>query len=119
LRDLLFKDSAKNKSFVVSRARRGVKEAILDYRCLKTASVEGDAVTLISVRLHTGRTHQIRVQFSSRRHPLLGDAKYGGNADYPLALHAYRLSFVHPNGKRLTFSSEQPAELPWILFEET
>ena len=72
LTDLLFKDSRKNKVFVVKKARTGVKEARLQYRHL------GDG--LIHVRLFTGRSHQIRVQFSSRGFPLIGDHKYGSRA---------------------------------------
>ena len=70
--DLLWKDSAKNKVFVVKRERRGVKKARLEYKRLS----EGEA-SLVRIRLHTGRSHQIRVQFSSRGFPLLGDHKYG------------------------------------------
>ena len=73
LTDLLFKDSRKNKVFVVKKARAGVKEAKLQYRYLG----EG----LVHVRLFTGRSHQIRVQFSSRGFPLVGDHKYGSRAD--------------------------------------
>ena len=70
--DLLFKDSAKNKVFVVKKERKGVKKARLEFRRL-TAGEE----SLVRVQLHTGRSHQIRVQFSSRGYPLLGDHKYG------------------------------------------
>ena len=70
--DLLWKDSKKNKVFVVKRQRSGVKKARLEYRVLKLG-----AHSLVRVRLHTGRSHQIRVQFSSRGYPLVGDHKYG------------------------------------------
>lgn len=70
--DLLWKDSAKNKVFVVKRERKGVKKARLEYRRLS----EGEPA-LVRIRLHTGRSHQIRVQFSSRGYPLVGDHKYG------------------------------------------
>ena len=70
--DLLWKDAAKNKVFVVKRMRGGVKKARLEYRCL-----QGGEQSLVRVRLHTGRSHQIRVQFASRGYPLLGDHKYG------------------------------------------
>lgn len=71
--DLLFKDSSKNKVFIVKRERKGVKRAILEYETLKTY----DNTSLVKVYLHTGRSHQIRVQFASRKHPLIGDHKYG------------------------------------------
>ena len=74
--DLLFKDSAKNKVFVVNRQRAGVKKARLEFVRLR----EGD-VSLVRVRLHTGRSHQIRVQFASRKFPLVGDHKYGSKDD--------------------------------------
>lgn len=70
--DLLWKDSKKNKVFVVKRQRGGVKKAKLEYRVLKSGET-----SLVRVRLHTGRSHQIRVQFSSRGYPLVGDHKYG------------------------------------------
>jgi len=70
--DLLFKDSSKNKVFVVKKERRGVKKARLEFTRL-TAGEE----SLVRIRLHTGRSHQIRVQFSSQGFPLVGDHKYG------------------------------------------
>ncbi len=73
--DLLFKDSRKNKVFVVNRQRAGVKPARLTYRCVRTGEE-----SLVRVRLYTGRSHQIRVQFSSRGFPLVGDHKYGSRS---------------------------------------
>ena len=70
--DLLWKDARKNKVFVVRRERGGVKKARLEYTRLR-----GGDPSLVRVRLHTGRSHQIRVQFASRKHPLVGDHKYG------------------------------------------
>lgn len=116
LHDLLFKDSAKNKTFVVKRMRRGVKEAALSYRALTEREAGEGYVSLVSVRLHTGRTHQIRVQFASRRHPILGDGKYGGTSGYPLALHAFSLAFPHPSGKRMSFTASLPTGNPWSIF---
>ena len=70
--DLLFKDSSKNKVFVVKKERKGVKKARLEFRTLRQGTE-----SLVRIRLHTGRSHQIRVQFSSRGFPLVGDHKYG------------------------------------------
>ena len=70
--DLLFKDSSKNKVFVVKKERKGVKKARLEFQTLRPG-----AESLVRIRLHTGRSHQIRVQFSSRGFPLVGDHKYG------------------------------------------
>ena len=76
--DLLWKDSTKNKVFVVKRERKGVKRAHLEFRRL----TEGE-FSLVRVRLHTGRSHQIRVQFASRSFPLVGDHKYGARDNSP------------------------------------
>ena len=112
LRDLLFKDSARGKSFVVQRMRKGVKEAVLDYEVISARAGH----TLLRVKLHTGRTHQIRVQFSSRKLPLLGDRKYGGSGN-ELALWSCSLSFPHPVTKKsLSFSLLPPAEGCWEEF---
>lgn len=73
LEDFLFKDSRKNKVFVVKRERKGVKKAKLEYKLLSS----DDETSLVRIRLHTGRSHQIRVQFSSRGYPIVGDHKYG------------------------------------------
>jgi len=70
--DLLWKDSQKNKVFVVKRERKGVKKARLEFNTLSAGEE-----SLVRIRLHTGRSHQIRVQFSSRGFPLIGDHKYG------------------------------------------
>ncbi len=74
--DLLWKDSAKNKVYTVSRMRKGVKQARLEYRRLTDT-----APATVQIRLHTGRSHQIRVQFASRGYPLLGDHRYGARDD--------------------------------------
>ena len=74
--DLLFKDSSKNKVFVVKKERKGVKKARLEFKTLKAGEE-----SLVRIRLHTGRSHQIRVQFSSRGFPLVGDHKYGSRDD--------------------------------------
>ena len=96
--DFLYKDSRKNKVFVVKRMRNGVKKARLEYRRLS----EGDT-SIVHIRLHTGRSHQIRVQFSSRGHPLVGDHKYGSRSvqRHPM-LYSCRISFPF-KGKQFCF----------------
>ena len=110
LTDLLFHDRQKNKTYVVKRKRNGVKDASLSYRILKT---EGDKA-LVAVKLHTGRTHQIRVQFSSRGHPLVGDGRYGGGNGDPV-LFAYRLAFCHPLTKKTLAFQQLPN---WAMLKD-
>ena len=96
--DLLWKDSTKNKVFVVKRERKGVKKARLEYRRLS----EGEP-SLVRIRLHTGRSHQIRVQFASRGFPLVGDKKYGGKDEHSAPmLFSCCLTFPH-KGQTLRF----------------
>ena len=105
--DLLFHDKTRNKTFVVQRMRSGVKEASLSYRLINSNGQHA----LVLVTLHTGRTHQIRVQFASRKTPLCGDRKYGGGPG-ELALWSCYLSFRHPtSGKQLAFSQLPQGEL--------
>ena len=113
LEDLLFHDSRTNKTFTVARARKGVREAKLDYRVL----AEAEGLSLVRVRLHTGRTHQIRAQFASRGLPLLGDVRYGSRADCTPALWAWRLRFRHPKtGSTVDVLCPPPDAYPWTLF---
>lgn len=116
--DLLFRDSAKNKTFVVTRARKGVKEASLEYEVLGAQKSKDGDLSLVKIRLHTGRTHQIRVQFASRKMPLVGDGKYGGRDNAgDIALWSYRLAFPHPlQRKRVDIRRLPPNEAPWDLF---
>lgn len=110
-RDLLLHDRVRNKSFVVSRMRGGVKEARLSYQVLASAG----GLSLLRIRLHTGRTHQIRVQLSSRGMPLLGDGKYGGGSG-PIALWSAALAFPHPaDGRRMAFQAA-PSGGVWGTF---
>lgn len=113
LKDLLFRDKQRNKSFVVKRKRSGVREASLEYKVVG----ESNGLTLVDILLHTGRTHQIRVQFSSRKMPLVGDRKYGGGSG-SLALFAHTLEFCHPiTGEQMKFSVlPDTEEYPWKEF---
>ena len=106
--DLLFHDEKRNKTFVANRLRRGVKEAKLAYAVLSRSGENGDTRALCRVRLFTGRTHQIRVQFASRGFPLVGDRKYGArDGEKRLALFCASLSFPHPEtGERMVFTAE-------------
>lgn len=112
--DLLFKDSSKNKVFVVKRERRGVKKASLDYDVIG----EAENKSLVRVFLHTGRTHQIRVQFSSRKLPLVGDGKYGGHDNQcTTALWSETVEFNY-KGKAEKYSSLPDCNsYPWNLFK--
>lgn len=93
LEDLLFYDRTKNRSYTVKRMRKGVKDAALEYEVVSSE----DGISRVRVKLLTGRTHQIRVQFASRKMPLVGDRKYGApDTKRPLALRACMLSFPHP-----------------------
>lgn len=115
LTDLLFRDAQHNKSYVVQRMRKGVREATLDY----TVLAKTDELTLVRVRLHTGRTHQIRVQFAARKHPLSGDGKYGSRVKGDIALQSCGLQFRHPDtGRPLQFSLPLPDAAPWKEFLE-
>ena len=101
--DLLWKDSQKNKVFVVKRERKGVKAARLEYTRLTVSDP-----SLVRIRLHTGRSHQIRVQFSSRGFPLVGDHKYGSRdeATAPM-LFSCKIAFPY-QGKELSFEQLPP-----------
>ncbi|MBQ7937412.1 MAG: RluA family pseudouridine synthase [Oscillospiraceae bacterium] len=119
-KDLLFKDSQKNKTFVVKRERKGVKEASLEYKVLATAEhPDHGKISLVRVKLHTGRTHQVRVQFASRKMPLLGDGKYGSRDNHcETALWSFRLGFSHPiTGEFVEVKSLPPKEYPWNIFD--
>ncbi len=101
LTDLLYHDKNRNKTFVVKRPRKGVREAALTYEVLRR---EGEN-SLLRIRLETGRTHQIRVQFSSRGYPLLGDPKYGGPKG-EMRLFSHRITLTHPKtGETLTVTA--------------
>lgn len=101
--DLLWKDSSKNKVFVVKRERKGVKKARLTYRLLRAGEQ-----SLVRVQLYTGRSHQIRVQFASRGFPLVGDHKYGSRDDAAAPmLYSCCLTFPY-HGKEQKFEALPP-----------
>lgn len=109
--DLLGRDKARKMTFVATEMAKGVQEAILDYRVLNRT----DDMTKVQIRLHTGRTHQIRVQFASRGWPLVGERKYSElNDPCEIALWSCRLAFTHPKtGEKMEFTHQPPMESPW------
>ena len=117
--DLLYHDQRSNKSFVVDKPRKGVKEASCGWTVVETSESAQGNISLIRIRLHSGRTHQIRVQFASRKMPLVGDRRYGSRikAQAP-ALWSARLCFSHPfsDGKMIDISSSLPSVFPWSCF---
>ncbi len=107
MEDWLYFDRVKNRSYAVKK-RGGAKEARLTYQVVRTLDSpwpEVAAVSLCRVQLETGRTHQIRVQFAARQHPLTGDRKYGAKVHGHICpLWSVKLAFVHPDGKELAFT---------------
>lgn len=119
LEDLLYHDANKNKTYVVKRKRRGVKTAKLSYEVLKTAITEnGEKMSLVKIRLYTGRTHQIRVQFASRNFPISGDRRYGASNGRDICLFSHKIEFVSPfDGKTLSWEKDPPKCGNWTNFE--
>ena len=120
--DLLYHDQRTNKTFVVNKQRKGVKESSCDWHVIDISEHNNSTETkmsLIRICLHSGRTHQIRVQFASRKLPLVGDRRYGSHisASVP-ALWSTRIAFQHPviSGKIIDVSSEPPDFFPWSSF---
>ena len=111
LRDLLGRDKVRKMTYVAQEPAKGVQEAVLDYQVLNTAS----GMSRVQIRLHTGRTHQIRVQYASRGMPLVGERKYSElNDPCEIALWSYRIGFTHPKtGERMEFTQEPPDVFPW------
>ena len=110
-RDLLDRDPKERKTFVTTKTGKGVQEAILDYEVLSSEN----GLSLVKIFLQTGRTHQIRCQFSSRGLPLWGDRKYSTLPDDgPIALWSHCLHFAHPDtGEILCFEHDPPEIEPW------
>lgn len=113
--DLLARDKAERKTYVVTEPGKDVQEAILNYEVLGRT----DDFSKVRIELITGRTHQIRCQFSSRNLPLVGDRKYSENeAVCEIALWSSLLRFRHPKtGEELTFTAQPPDEFPWNQFK--
>jgi len=116
LRDLLWRDTRRGVTFVASAPGKDVKTAELTYETLG----EKEGLSLVKIRLLTGRTHQIRCQFAHRGLPLWGDRKYGRPGEEgPIALWSRGLAFPHPaTGETLRFAKDPPEITPWTLFEE-
>ena len=113
LTDLLLRNKQERKTYIVHEPDKGVQEAILNYQTLNTA----ENLSRLRIQLITGRTHQIRAQFSGRGMPLVGDKKYA-TLDDPceIALWSYRLSFFHPiTGETMAFTLEPPEIYPWTI----
>lgn len=111
LRDLLGRDKARKMTYVAREPGKDIQEAVLDYWLLGRNA----DFSRVRIRLHTGRTHQIRVQFASRGLPLVGERKYSElNDPCGIALWSYRLAFCHPKtGEKMEFTLEPPKEYPW------
>ena len=115
LTDLLARDAAKKQTFVTHTPGPDARPARLSYRVLAAR----DGCALVRIRLETGRTHQIRAQFSSRGLPLCGDRKYGARTGCPLGLWSYQIAFSHPQtNKRLVFTHDPPDTEPWHIFSD-
>lgn len=113
LRDLLLRNKKERKTYIVAEPGKDVQEAILHYQTQNASA----GLSRVRIQLETGRTHQIRAQFSSRGLPLVGDRKYGlPGDDCEIALWSYRLSFKHPyTGETLEFIKEPPQVYPWTV----
>jgi len=114
LRNYLVKNERLNMSRVVDSTTKGSKEAILEYKVLKNFTFNGKDYSLVDIDLHTGRHHQIRLQFAHIGHPLYGDIKYGQKVNkvgQNLALFSYYLSFFHPTKDEYLEFEFKPTEL--------
>ncbi|MBF4502175.1 RluA family pseudouridine synthase [Savagea sp. SN6] len=117
LEHYLWKDRQKNEVYAVDSKKKDAKKAILHYEVIGRE----EGYTMVRVKLETGRSHQIRVQFQTIGHPLHGDQKYGGlrvKKGEQIALWSSSLSFPHPTTKEIvTFEAPLPKGMPWNLFD--
>lgn len=113
LRDLLGRDKARRMTYVAPSTGKGIQEAVLSFRVLNRR----ENLSRVRIRLHTGRTHQIRVQFASRGMALVGERKYDTREDpCEIALWSNLVEFTHPRtGQRMTFRKEPPRVYPWTV----
>lgn len=111
LKDLLYRDKARRMTMIADQSAKGVQEAVLDYKLLNG----NGEMSRVRIHLHTGRTHQIRVQFASRGMPLVGERKYCTLEDAcEIALWSHKIGFTHPGtGEKVVFSKEPPEHYPW------
>ena len=111
LRDLLLRDKKERKTYVVQERGKDVQEAILNYQVVGSA----EGFSRVAIELVTGRTHQIRAQFSSRELPLVGDRKYSLlEDDCEIALWSHKIGFIHPKtGEAMLFTQSPPEIYPW------
>ena len=114
LRDLLLRDKAERKTYIVQELAKDVQEAILHYR----VENQTQDMSRVRIQLVTGRTHQIRAQFSGHGMPLVGDRKYDTREDpCEIALWSCMLGFTHPTtGEPMEFTLEPPKTYPWTEF---
>lgn len=118
LKDYLYKNKKTNMVSVVNKNHKEAKNAELDYETLQSKN----KFSLVQIDLKTGRPHQIRVQFASRKHPLFGDQRYGQDVNkvgQQIALWSYKIEITHPTTKeKMEFICEPPKEYPWDLFSK-
>lgn len=117
LKDFLYKNKKTNMVSVVNKSHKDAKDAELNYETLQSKN----NLSLVQIDLKTGRPHQIRVQFASRKHPLFGDQRYGQNVNkvgQQIALWSYKIEITHPTTKeKMEFICQPPKEYPWDLFD--
>lgn len=117
LEHFLLKDNRVNKTAVVSGPQPGALQAVLEYEVLAHQA----NLSLVKINLHTGRSHQIRVQLEEIGHPLFGDQKYGADKNKPgqqIALWSVEIGFMHPTkDEMMTFRALPPEEYPWNIFK--